>query len=60
MLTADRFIHVYSPQVGRLSELEAELSSVTLKLQWLEADKSKLLREAEDRNNKVTTHNPPK
>lgn len=46
--------------MGRLSELEAELSSVTLKLQWLEADKSKLLREAEDRNNKVTTHNPPK
>lgn len=45
----------FLPQLGRLSELEAELSGVTLKLQWLEEDKSKLLREADDRNNKVTT-----
>nr|XP_020477938.1 ninein-like protein isoform X5 [Monopterus albus] len=40
-------------KLGRLSELEAELSSVTLKQQWLEEDKAKLLREADDRNNKV-------
>ncbi|XP_033469397.2 ninein-like protein isoform X2 [Epinephelus lanceolatus] len=39
--------------LGRHAELEAELSSVTLKLQWVEEDKSKLLREADDRNNKV-------
>ncbi len=40
--------------MGRLSGLEAELSSVTLKLQWLEEDKAKLLREADDRNHKVS------
>uniref|UniRef100_A0AAQ5YAG6 EF-hand domain-containing protein n=1 Tax=Amphiprion ocellaris TaxID=80972 RepID=A0AAQ5YAG6_AMPOC len=34
-------------------DVEAELSSATLKLQWLEEDKDKLLRDAEDRNNKV-------
>ncbi|XP_030296914.1 LOW QUALITY PROTEIN: ninein-like protein [Sparus aurata] len=49
----ERELSCCKEKVGRLSELEAELSSVTLKLQWLEADKSKLLREAEDRNNKV-------
>ncbi|XP_069394153.1 ninein-like protein isoform X2 [Paralichthys olivaceus] len=40
-------------KLGRLSELEAELSAVTLKLQWSEEDKAKLLREADDRNHKV-------
>ncbi|XP_036979542.1 ninein-like protein isoform X2 [Acanthopagrus latus] len=49
----ERELSCCKEKVGRLSELEAELSSVTLKLQWLEADKSKLLREADDRNNKV-------
>ncbi|XP_033469398.2 ninein-like protein isoform X3 [Epinephelus lanceolatus] len=43
----------YRDKLGRHAELEAELSSVTLKLQWVEEDKSKLLREADDRNNKV-------
>ncbi|XP_030604233.1 ninein-like protein isoform X1 [Archocentrus centrarchus] len=33
--------------------LEAELSSVTLKLQWAEEDKAKLLRDVDDRNTKV-------
>ncbi|XP_073338292.1 ninein-like protein isoform X2 [Pagrus major] len=49
----ERELSCCKEKVGRLSELEAELSSVTLKLQWLEEDKSKLLREADDRNNKV-------
>lgn len=39
-------------QMGR--QLEQELSTVTLKLQWVEEDKSKLLREAEEQSNKVT------
>ncbi|XP_062422694.1 ninein-like protein [Pungitius pungitius] len=40
-------------QLTRLSALEAELSAVTLELQRLEEDKDKLLREADERNNKV-------
>ncbi|XP_056252042.1 ninein-like protein [Seriola aureovittata] len=40
-------------KLHRLSEVEAELSTVTLKLQWLGDDKAKLLREADERNNKV-------
>uniref|UniRef100_A0A3B4WJZ7 Ninein-like n=1 Tax=Seriola lalandi dorsalis TaxID=1841481 RepID=A0A3B4WJZ7_SERLL len=42
-----------TPELHRLSEVEAELSTVTLKLQWLGDDKAKLLREADERNNKV-------
>ncbi|XP_026045806.1 ninein-like protein isoform X5 [Astatotilapia calliptera] len=34
-------------------KLEAELSAVTLKLQWVEEDKAKLLRDADERNTKV-------
>ncbi|XP_026165109.1 ninein-like protein isoform X2 [Mastacembelus armatus] len=49
----DRELSSYKDKLGRRSELEAELSTVTLKQQWLEEDKAKLLREAEDRNNKV-------
>ncbi|XP_070832913.1 ninein-like protein isoform X3 [Chaetodon trifascialis] len=49
----ERELGSYKEKLGRLPELEAELSGVTLKLQWLEEDKSKLLREADDRNNKV-------
>ncbi|XP_027131293.1 ninein-like protein isoform X3 [Larimichthys crocea] len=49
----ERELSSYKEKLGRLSELEAELSTVTLKLQWLEDDKSKLLRDADDRNNKV-------
>lgn len=41
-------------QMGRLLEQEVELSTVTLKLQRVEEDKSKLLIEAEERSNKVT------
>ncbi|XP_071380937.1 ninein-like protein, partial [Centroberyx affinis] len=40
-------------KLGRLSELEAELSAVRLKQQWLEEDKARLVREADDRNRKV-------
>ncbi|KAL6102295.1 ninl [Pungitius sinensis] len=40
-------------QLTRLAALEAELSAVTLELQRLEEDKDKLLREADERNNKV-------
>ncbi|XP_070696599.1 ninein-like protein [Pempheris klunzingeri] len=49
----ERELQSCKERLGRLSELEAELSTVTLKLQWLEEDKTKLLREADDRNNKV-------
>lgn len=49
----DRELSSYKDKLGRRSELEAELSTVTLKQQWLEEDKARLLREAEDRNNKV-------
>ncbi|KAM8859570.1 ninein-like protein isoform 2-T4 [Spinachia spinachia] len=40
-------------QPTRVSGLEAELSAVTWKLQRLEEDQDKLLREADERNNKV-------
>ncbi|CAB1416018.1 unnamed protein product [Pleuronectes platessa] len=40
-------------KLGGLSELEAELSAVTLKLQWSEEDKSKLLQDADDRSHEV-------
>lgn len=41
-------------QLSRLSQLEAELSSATLQQQLLEEDKTKLLREADAHNNKVS------
>lgn len=40
--------------ISQLSCLEMELSRVTLKQQQLEEDETKLLREADDRNHKVT------
>ncbi|XP_041802842.1 ninein-like protein isoform X2 [Chelmon rostratus] len=49
----ERELSSYKEKLSRLPELEAELSGVALKLQWLEEDKSKLLREADDRNHKV-------
>ncbi|XP_044069876.1 ninein-like protein isoform X3 [Siniperca chuatsi] len=49
----ERELNSYKEKLGRLSELEAELSSATLKLQRSEEDKAELLREADDRNNKV-------
>ncbi|KAG7999654.1 Ninein-like protein [Nibea albiflora] len=49
----ERELSSYKEKLVRLSELEAELSTITLKLQWLEDDKSKLLRDADDRNNKM-------
>ncbi|XP_074532505.1 ninein-like protein isoform X2 [Halichoeres trimaculatus] len=46
-------LHSNKEKLARLSGLEEELSSLTLKLQFLEEDKSKLLREADSRDNKV-------
>lgn len=40
-------------QLERQPVLEAELSAVTLKLRWVEEDKTKLLRDADERNTKV-------
>uniref|UniRef100_A0A665TX41 EF-hand domain-containing protein n=1 Tax=Echeneis naucrates TaxID=173247 RepID=A0A665TX41_ECHNA len=40
-------------KLSHLSEVETELKSVILRQKWLEEDKAKLLREADDRNNKV-------
>lgn len=40
-------------QLERQPVLEAELSALTLKLQWVEEDKAKLLRDADERNTKV-------
>ncbi|XP_024660463.2 ninein-like protein isoform X8 [Maylandia zebra] len=40
-------------KLERQPVLEAELSAVTLKLQWVEEDKAKLLRDADERNTKV-------
>ncbi|KAM3862875.1 LOW QUALITY PROTEIN: ninein-like protein [Diretmus argenteus] len=40
-------------KLGRLTDLEAELSSMTLKQQWLEEDKARQLRDADERNHKV-------
>lgn len=41
-------------QLIHVSALEAELSSVMLKLQWSEEDKTRLLGESEEQRNKVT------
>ncbi|XP_029927171.1 ninein-like protein [Myripristis murdjan] len=49
----DRELTSCKEKLGRLSELEAELSGVTLRQQWLEEDKARLLREADERNHKV-------
>ncbi|CAI5655081.1 unnamed protein product [Oreochromis niloticus] len=40
-------------KLERQAVLEAEFSAVTLKLQWVEEDKAKLLRDADKRNTKV-------
>ena len=40
-------------QIQQLSQVESELTSLTLKQQWLQQDKEKLLKEAEERNHKV-------
>ncbi|XP_078144874.1 ninein-like protein [Centroberyx gerrardi] len=49
----ERELSCCKEKLGRLSELEAELSAVSLKQQWLEEDKARLVREADDRNHKV-------
>ncbi|CAJ1067039.1 ninein-like protein isoform X3 [Xyrichtys novacula] len=49
----ERDLQSYREKLGRLSEVEAELSNMTLKRQWLEDDKNRLQREADERNNKV-------
>lgn len=41
-------------QLIHVSALEAELSNMTLKLQWSEDDKTRLLRETEEQSSKVT------
>lgn len=40
-------------KVSRVSDLEAELNSVSLKLQWTQDDNNKLKRETEDHKNQV-------
>lgn len=53
MSTASDNPHTFLPQLDRHSHLEAELSSVMLKLQRAEQDQERLQRETEDRNAKV-------
>lgn len=49
----DTHLAVLYSQLERQPVLEAELSAVTLKLRWVEEDKTKLLRDADERNTKV-------
>ncbi|XP_062256652.1 ninein-like protein isoform X6 [Platichthys flesus] len=49
----DKELNSCKDKLGGLSELEAELSAVTLKLHWSEEDKVKLLMDADDRSHKV-------
>ncbi|XP_046884846.1 ninein-like protein isoform X2 [Hypomesus transpacificus] len=49
----ERELATAKEKLKHLSEVESELTSLTLKYQWLEKDKEKLLREAEERNLKV-------
>lgn len=47
------------PQLVHVSALEAELSSMALKLQWSEDDKTRLQRETEEQSNKVDARRVP-
>lgn len=49
----ERELTTAKEKLHRLSEAESELTSLNLKHQWLERDKERLLREAEERNLKV-------
>lgn len=47
-------VKIISASMSQVSRLEVELSGLTLMQHQLELDKSKLLREADERNHKVT------
>ncbi|XP_035654053.1 ninein-like protein isoform X2 [Oncorhynchus keta] len=49
----ERELYTTKEKLQRLSEVESSLTSLTLKHQWLEQDKERLLREAEERTHKV-------
>ncbi|CDQ73588.1 unnamed protein product [Oncorhynchus mykiss] len=49
----ERELNTTKEKLQRLSEVESSLTSLTLKHQWLEQDKERLLREAEERTHKV-------
>ncbi|XP_068182708.1 ninein-like protein isoform X2 [Antennarius striatus] len=51
----ERDVTSYKEKLSRLMALEAELSGATLKLQRLEDDKNRLMREADGRNDEVET-----
>ncbi|KAJ8014305.1 hypothetical protein DPEC_G00038870 [Dallia pectoralis] len=51
----ERELDTIKEKVQRLSEVESSLTSLTLKYQWLEQDKEKLLNEADERNQMVET-----
>ncbi|XP_010894560.2 ninein-like protein isoform X3 [Esox lucius] len=49
----ERELDTTKEKLQRLKEVESSLTSLTLKYQWLEQDKEKLLKEAEERNQMV-------
>ncbi|XP_037829479.1 ninein-like protein isoform X3 [Kryptolebias marmoratus] len=49
----EKELSTFKEKLGRHSQLEAELNSVTVKLQTMEEEKKSLQRDAEDRNHKV-------
>ncbi|XP_062375344.1 ninein-like protein [Sardina pilchardus] len=49
----ERELTTAKEKIQQLSEVESELSSLTLKHQWLQQDNERLLKEAEERNHKV-------
>ncbi|XP_023863807.1 ninein-like protein isoform X2 [Salvelinus sp. IW2-2015] len=49
----ERELNTTKEKLQHLSEVESSLTSLTLKHQWLEQDKERLLREAEERTHKV-------
>ncbi|XP_038816381.1 ninein-like protein [Salvelinus namaycush] len=49
----ERELHTIKEKLQCLSEVESSLTSLTLKHQWLEQDKERLLREVEERTQKV-------
>uniref|UniRef100_H2SR77 Ninein-like n=1 Tax=Takifugu rubripes TaxID=31033 RepID=H2SR77_TAKRU len=49
----EKELGLHREKLVHVSALEAEISSMTLKLQWSEDDKTRLLRETEEQSNKV-------
>ncbi|XP_031435369.1 ninein-like protein isoform X2 [Clupea harengus] len=49
----ERELTTAKEKIQQLSQVESELTSHTLKQQWLQQDKEKLLKEAEERNHKL-------